>query len=780
MKRMSRSGADRLPNVGSDASRNPDAKAGEASIPEQMGLELWGGVECTVNRVGDRYFDQLHRNGHHERLSDLDLFAGLGIKAIRYPVIWERVAPHGLASADWTWTDQRLNRLRELGIRPIVGLIHHGSGPVGTDLLEPHFPDKLAEFAAVVAHRYPWVDAYTPVNEPLTTARFSALYGHWYPHRQDGNSFSRALLNQCRAVSLAMAAIREVNPKAQLVQTDDLGKTYSTPRLQYQAEFENERRWLTWDLLCGMVDEDHMMWDHLVIREGIEPAALEWFHAHRCPPDVIGVNHYLTSERFLDQHYSRYPASTHGGNSREAYADTEVVRVDIDEPTGLRPILSEAWHRYELPLAITEAHLGCTRDEQVRWLHHVWKTCVSARADGADVRAVTAWSLLGAFDWDSLLTRNAGHYEPGVYDIRGGSPRPTAIARLMVDLGSGTEPQDPVLGQPGWWERPARVLYPRRRRLPAVPSPSGYQFDGRPLLITGGTGTLGRAFARICDARALPYRLTRRHELDIAQRESVDAMLDRERPWAVVNTAGYVRVDDAEADEAACMRENAHGAIVLAAACAARGIPFVTFSSDLVFDGSKTTPYVESDAPAPLNVYGRSKAEAEWHVLSQHPGSLVIRTSAFFGPWDDYNFVTVALRELEAGKSFAAASDGLISPTYVPDLVHASLDLMIDGEVGVWHVANPNSGIITWAEFARKAAALASVSDRRLQARPTEIFGWPAWRPVNTVLGSERGVLLPPLDDALVRYFRERKRTDEAVGVGCVLRGTEVAAIAVE
>src|SRR5436305_13091365 len=91
--------------------------------------EVWGGVECTVNRVGDTYFDQLERSGYGRRPADLDRFAALGIKAFRYPVLWERVAPSGLQQADWTEPDQGLGRLSELGITPILGLVHHGSGP---------------------------------------------------------------------------------------------------------------------------------------------------------------------------------------------------------------------------------------------------------------------------------------------------------------------------------------------------------------------------------------------------------------------------------------------------------------------------------------------------------------------------------------------------------------------------------------------------------------------------------------------------------------------------
>src|SRR5687768_2371591 len=113
-------------------------------------LELWAGAECTVNRVGDRFFDQVERSGHATRLDDLDRFAELGISAIRYPVLWERTAPDGLESADWSWPDERLGRLRELGIRPIVGLVHHGSGPPTTNLLDPSFAAGLERFARSV------------------------------------------------------------------------------------------------------------------------------------------------------------------------------------------------------------------------------------------------------------------------------------------------------------------------------------------------------------------------------------------------------------------------------------------------------------------------------------------------------------------------------------------------------------------------------------------------------------------------------------------------------
>jgi dTDP-4-dehydrorhamnose reductase len=231
-------------------------------------------------------------------------------------------------------------------------------------------------------------------------------------------------------------------------------------------------------------------------------------------------------------------------------------------------------------------------------------------------------------------------------------------------------------------------------------------------------------------------------------------MLRDTNAWAVVNAAGYVRVDDAERDRDDCVRGNVQGAVTLAAACAERQIPLATFSSDLVFDGMKTAPYVERDWPAPLGVYGATKAEAEARVLAILPSALVVRTAAFFGPWDEWNFVTIALRAIAEGVPFAAAADLVVSPTYLPDLVHATLDLLIDGERGIWHLSNP--GAASWAEFARMAAHAAGLDASLVHARSHATLGLTAARPAYAALGSERGALMPSLEHALARYVRTR------------------------
>lgn len=423
-------------------------------------VELWGGVECTCRRIGDSYSDQLTRSGHRTRISDLNRFAELGLRTLRYPVLWEHVAPSSLDQPDWRWPDKRLARLQALGIEPIVGLVHHGSGPRYTALNQPGFATGLARYAGMVARRYPWVRYYTPVNEPLTTARFSGLYGLWYPHGTSDEVFVRVLYNQLLATKLAMEAIREVNPAAQLVQTEDLGQAHSTPALAAQAEFQNHRRWLSFDLLSGSVTPTHPLWNYLR-RHGLSVGELNVFRTSPLLPDVLGLNYYATSERFLDERVERYPGRSIAPAHEKvpAYVDVEALRVPEARVEGLERLLRQAWMRYHLPLAVTESHLGCTREEQMRWLHQAWEATNRLRHSGVDVRGLTVWSLLGAYDWSNLLTHDGASYESGVFDMRGGHPRPTALFKMVQNLTRHGHHAHPVLAGAGWWQRPSR-FYP--------------------------------------------------------------------------------------------------------------------------------------------------------------------------------------------------------------------------------------------------------------------------------------------------------------------------------
>lgn len=714
-------------------------------------LQMWAGLECTLNRVGDCYIDQSEKNGHTSRISDLKLFAQLNLKKIRYPCLWERVAPDDLDHCDWSYLDGRLNEIRKLGISPIAGFLHHGSGPIYTNLLDPEFPVKLALYARKFAIRFPWVEDYTPVNEILTTARFSCLYGHWYPHKKEHASFIKAIFNQVKGTILAMRAIREIIPKARLIQTDDLGRAQSTEELKYQADFENERRWLGWDLLCGKISGDHpIAW---YLKAGMSDEDFTWLINNSGPPDIIGINHYHLSNRFLDHRMELYPEWSHGGNEIDKYADVGAVDTGQSELPDPASILIEAWERYHIPIAVTEVHTIGHREAQMRWLYQMWNAAKLARTYGAEIRAITPWSLLGTYDWHKLCTVCEMFYEPGVYDMRSTDkiPRSTGLSYLVKELSTNGDADHPILQLPGWWKTKRRILWGARHGEFSTLSTSNH----RPIVITGATGTLGQAFARICGERNIPYRILKRSDLDIGIIDDVRTKLNEFNPWVVINAAGYVNVDLAEDDKERCFRENVFGPLNLATACAEKNIPIITFSSDLVFDGKSIVPYIESDKANPLNIYGESKAESERLVMRMNDKALIIRTSSFFGPWDEHNFVTNVLKILVNKNEVTAANDTYITPTYIPDLVNATLDLILDSEKGIVHLTNKDT--VSWEGFAQIAA---STARNNFELNPALIIGksslemnFKAKRPRNSALKSERYEILPSLEDALNRYF---------------------------
>ncbi len=708
-------------------------------LPE---IPVWGGIECTINRLQDNFYDQLAMSNFYSSDAAIEAIDACNIKTLRFPILWEKHQPSLATKIDWSWAERQLCLLQKKKIDPIIGLLHHGSGPIFTNLLDKKFPELFAAYALQVASKFPWVNLYTPINEPLTTARFSGLYGLWHPHKNNDVSFIRILLNELKGIVLAMREIRKINPHAKLVQTEDLGKTYSTKILTYQANFENQRRWLTYDILTGTFDQKHPLWKYFM-RLGIETDLLQFFLENPCIPDIVGVNYYVTSERYLDDQIQNYPAEKIGGNTVHAYADVEAIRVQLNEPHGLGLLLQEMWDRYQLPIAVTEAHLHCSREEQLRWLKDVHDVACNAKQKGIDICAITAWALLGSYGWNQLLTSFPGTYETGAFDNSAGYLRPTAVAQLIKSLNTNAACFDHLITAPGWWKNNNRYL------VKTLNSSAAILQHNRPVVILGKTGTLGQAFSKICIERNLPYVLLGRPDVDIANPEQIERMVEQYNPWAIINTAGFVNIDKAEADKETCYRENNLGPQKLGIICERLNIKLLTFSTDQVFDGQAQVPYKESSLTNPVNIYGHSKLLAETFLKNVNPSALIIRTSAFFGPWDNYNFITMALKAIHARKQVKAAANISVSPTYIPHLVQACLNLLIDDAKGVWHLVN--KGEITWYEWAKTAAIQSGLNASLIlpEFQSTSL----AVRPVYSVLTSEKYSLMPSLQQAMNQYL---------------------------
>ncbi len=560
-------------------------------------MEVWGGVECSINRVGDHYFDQLSYDDQYNQPALLDHITGLGVSSIRYPILWEKNWPNEDEAPCWE-VAQQLALLKENHINVIAGLVHHGSGPLYAPINADCFAEKLAIYAKMVATQFPWITDYTPINEPLTTARFCGLYGLWYPHGTDSKLFLQILINECRATILAMRAIREVNAKARLIFTEDLTKIHGTIELKDQIDFENHRRWLSIDLICGKVIEGHPLWDYL-LGAGIEQDQLRFFSDYAMPPAVLGFNYYVTSERYLDHDLEKHPPHSHGGNGKIRYADIEAVRQPSITIKGPANLMREAWHRYHLPMAITEAHLSCGREDQLRWLNSIWNACKSLDQEGIKVIAVTFWSLFGAYGWDRLLTAAKGTYESGAFDLSSGSPRPTAIAKLIKTLAGGQSSDHPLINGLGWWQH-------------SECSPG----KSKPILLIGSSGVLGSAFAKICEQRNIPFISLEREAIAIIHPHEIEVAIIKYRPWALINTTEFMDVDVA---------------INLAKISRKHGIQVLSFSSELLSEIEKKTWYFE---------------ETEQQILAYNPNALIVRTSSFLGVRDQYNFALHASLDL--------------------------------------------------------------------------------------------------------------------------------------
>ncbi|HEY0433808.1 MAG TPA: NAD(P)-dependent oxidoreductase, partial [Chitinophagaceae bacterium] len=533
---------------------------------------------------------------------------------------------------------------------------------------------------------------------------------------------------------------RKINPNAKLVQTEDLGKTYSTPVLEYQAQFENSRRWLTYDFLFGKIDECHPMYSYF-LSLGFSKDELSFLLTDHCPPEIVGVNYYVTSERFLDDRIELYPFAARGGNGKHEYVDVEAIRISHNAEHGLKVLLAECWQRYQTDIAITEVHLNASREQQLRWFQRALDAAERLNGEGMRIKAVTAWALLGAFGWDRLVTEPGGRYENGVFDVRSGKPRPTALSRLITSYNRNKLERHPVVDGQGWWEKSSRFFHGK-------PSPYCKPSDCRPVLIISKEEGLGTAVAEACLDRSINYHLVTPPQTEVPGIAHIEQAIEKTDPWAIIYVAEYGDVDGAETDVERCNRENVELPFQIARACNRNGIQLLTFSSDLVFDGRQKTPYVEHDDVSPINVYGESKAKGEAGILSVFGDALIVRASAVFGTGDAGNYAGKIIADLEKERRVPVADNITVSPTYVPDLINASLDLLIDGENSIWHLCN--SGSVTWADFAT-AIASRTRKDTKLLI-PTSGAGFKAPRPAFSVLNTVKGVVLPSLENAIDRY----------------------------
>jgi len=261
-------------------------------------------------------------------------------------------------------------------------------------------------------------------------------------------------------------------------------------------------------------------------------------------------------------------------------------------------------------------------------------------------------------------------------------------------------------------------------------------------LVLGAAGQLGSDLVSLLGADAGVTH----QEVSITDAAAVDSLLARRRPSVVFNCAAYNAVDRAETERDAAFEVNARGPANIAGACGRHGARFVHFSTNFVFDGRLDRPYVESDEPAPLGVYARSKLEGERMVLRVLPQALVIRTAGVFGGRRGQSFPERILERARSGEVVRVVSDQRVNPTYSADLARAALRLAEEQTEGLVHVVA--EGCCTWAELARAVLEECSVP---VAVEPVKTADYPsaARRPANGCLSSARTSALRPWREGL-------------------------------
>ncbi|HYL08494.1 MAG TPA: dTDP-4-dehydrorhamnose reductase [Candidatus Udaeobacter sp.] len=267
-------------------------------------------------------------------------------------------------------------------------------------------------------------------------------------------------------------------------------------------------------------------------------------------------------------------------------------------------------------------------------------------------------------------------------------------------------------------------------------------------LVLGAGGQLGRDIVRLVGEDS-----ARTHQqVSITDAAAVEEALAARRPEVVFNCAAYNAVDRAESEPAAAFAINAQGPRNIALACARHGAGFVHFSTNFVFDGTLDRPYVETDEPAPLGVYARSKLEGERAVLAVMPSALVVRTAAVYGGTLGHSFPERILERARSGAPLRVVADQRVNPTCTVDLAQAALELARRHEAGIVHAVA--DGCCGWDELARAVVEEAGLGVA-VESVSTSAYPTPAARPPNGCLSSLRQPPLRPWRQALEEWVRK-------------------------
>jgi beta-glucosidase len=328
----------------------------------------------------------------------------LGLRALRYGIPWHRVelAP---GVFEWREMDERLQIMADLGITPIVDLVHFGTPLwVRGSFAHPDVGARIAEWSAAFARRYrELVRCYTIVNEPFMTAKMGGLLGSWPPRLRGEANFLLVLRHLLRGIHEGTQAVRAQRSDAVFVHVEVAGhRAASDPgdeRLVRWAERENHLRMLSSELLCGRVGEAHPLWEWL-LENGMDREEIARL-GQRATPDVVGLDYY-------------------------AHVDVEgvvvgerIVERRASPPAGLGRVARMVWEATGVPVAVTETDCVGSAARRIAWLETTVAAVAQARAEGVPVVGYGWWPAMSHVDWHAWLRRYSGRVNGvGLYDLR--------------------------------------------------------------------------------------------------------------------------------------------------------------------------------------------------------------------------------------------------------------------------------------------------------------------------------------------------------------------------
>lgn len=339
--------------------------------------------------------DEMAKTGHYTHWEkDFGLLAEVGIEFLRYgpPYFSTHTAP---GQFDWAFADATFNKLRALGVTPIVDLCHFGVPDWLGNFQNPEFPFFFAEYARAFAVRFNDLHLYTPINEIFIAAMFSGQYGWWNECLKSDRAFVTALKHLCKANVLAMHAILQVQPNATFVQSESSEYFHAMePQAAPLARFLNQKRFLSLDLTYGYPLNVTMY--EFLLQNGMTKKEYNWFIENqvkaRC---IMGNDYYVTNEHLV-----------HPDGSTQA----------AGEIFGYYVITQQYYRRYKLPIMHTETNIKMPGSKE--WLTKQWANVHRLKHDGVPIVGFTWYSLLHQVDWDSALRNDAGNInELGLFDL---------------------------------------------------------------------------------------------------------------------------------------------------------------------------------------------------------------------------------------------------------------------------------------------------------------------------------------------------------------------------